>query len=130
MSSNKKNNDLRAAMKNKEQKKTAAYAFFGEDQSSNQSNTETEQSNVSDIHHDDTVTSVEDDSPDDFWSEVTNKKPTVEDTHTRGTFLIQNDLLKRLDTLAKGQKRGFKTKLVNYALKDFLDEVEKRANRD
>ena len=136
MSANKKN-DLRAAMRNKEQKKTAAYAFFGEDQS-NEDNTETEQLNVTDNHNNENkqlkVTNnsksetevIDSDEPSsDFWSTVTNKKPTVEDTHTRGTFLIQNELLERLDALAKGQKRGFKTKLVNHALKEFLDQVEK-----
>ncbi|MGN7313418.1 hypothetical protein ACTHQ4_20230 [Alkalicoccobacillus gibsonii] len=136
MSVNKKN-DLRAAMRNKEQKKTAAYAFFGEDQLK-EDKTETEQLNVTDnlnnenkqlnvTNNSKSETEVDDtdESSSDFWSTVTNKKPTVEDTHTRGTFLIQNELLERLDALAKGQKRGFKTKLVNHALKEFLDQVEK-----
>lgn len=136
MSANKKN-DLRAAMRNKEQKKTAAYAFFGEDHSK-EDNTETEQLNVTDNHNtenkqlnvtnnskSETEVVEADESSSDFWSTVTNKKPTVEDTHTRGTFLIQNELLERLDALAKGQKRGFKTKLVNHALKEFLDQIEK-----
>ena len=123
MSTNKKN-DLRAAMKNKEQKKTAAYAFFGED---NTSNNETEQLNkTKEVLSNNDTSSDQEESADDFWSTVTNKKPTVEDTHTRGTFLIQNELLERLDALAKGQKRGFKTKLVNYALKEFLDQAEKK----
>lgn len=136
MSANKKN-DLRAAMRNKEPKKTAAYAFFGEDQT-NEDNIETEQLNVTDKHNtenkqlnvtnnskNETEVVEADESSSDFWSTVTNKKPTVEDTHTRGTFLIQNELLERLDALAKGQKRGFKTKLVNHALKEFLDQIEK-----
>jgi len=54
------------------------------------------------------------------------KKPTIEETHTRGTWLIRNDLLKRLDKLAKHQQRGFKTYVVNYALESVLDELEKR----
>lgn len=52
------------------------------------------------------------------------KKPTIEETHTRGTYLIRNDLLKRLNKLAKHQHRGFKTHLVNYALERILDELE------
>lgn len=54
------------------------------------------------------------------------KKPTVEETHTRGTWLIRNDLLKRLEKLARHQQRGFKTHLVNYALERVLDELENR----
>ncbi|MEK4566968.1 hypothetical protein MKX54_20025 [Alkalihalobacillus sp. FSL R5-0424] len=123
MSASKKN-DLRAAMRNKEQKKTAAYAFFGEDHSK-EDNTENKQLNVTSNSKSEAEVVEADESSSDFWSTVTNKKPTVEDTHTRGTFLIQNELLERLDALAKGQKRGFKTKLVNHALKEFLDQVEK-----
>lgn len=52
------------------------------------------------------------------------KKPTIEETHTRGTWLIRNDLLKRLDKLSKHQQRGFKTHLVNYALEQVLNELE------
>lgn len=54
------------------------------------------------------------------------KRPTVEQTHTRATWLIRNDLLKRLDKLAKNQQRGFKTHLVNYALERILDELESK----
>ncbi|AYC54163.1 hypothetical protein CHCC15075_1702 [Bacillus licheniformis] len=55
--------------------------------------------------------------------ESKQKKPTIEDTHTRTTFLVENDLRKRLDKLAKG-KRGFKTSFVNTALRILLDEAE------
>lgn len=51
-------------------------------------------------------------------------KPTIEETHTRGTWLIRNDLLKRLDKLAKHQQRGFKTHIVNWAIEKVLDELE------
>ena len=53
------------------------------------------------------------------------KKPTVEDTHTRATFLFRNDLAKRLDKLAKG-KRGFKTEFLNTAIEALLNEMEKK----
>jgi hypothetical protein len=52
------------------------------------------------------------------------KKATVEETHTRQTFLIHNDLLKRMNKAAKGRERGFKTALVNEAIKRMLDEIE------
>ncbi|GEN35938.1 hypothetical protein [Aneurinibacillus danicus] len=52
------------------------------------------------------------------------KKATVEDTHTRQTFLIHNDLLKRMNKAARGRERGFKTALVNEAIKRILDEIE------
>lgn len=54
----------------------------------------------------------------------TKKKPTVEETHTRQTYLIRNDLIKRLEKIAKKQDRGFKTALVNEGIKRLLDELE------
>ncbi|MED0737848.1 hypothetical protein [Aneurinibacillus thermoaerophilus] len=52
------------------------------------------------------------------------KKATVEETHTRQTFLIHNELLKRMNKAARGRERGFKTALVNEAIKRILDEIE------
>jgi hypothetical protein len=40
-------------------------------------------------------------------------KKTIEDTHTRRTFLIRNDILKELDRICRG-KRGYATQVVNY----------------
>ncbi|MBJ8025839.1 hypothetical protein [Bacillus cereus] len=53
------------------------------------------------------------------------EKTTKEDTHTRQTWLIKNETIKRLDKLAKGKKKGFKTELVNQALEMLLDRIEK-----
>ncbi|MGX1195751.1 hypothetical protein [Metabacillus sp. SLBN-84] len=52
-----------------------------------------------------------------------SKKKTVEETHTRATFLFRTDLQKRLDNLANG-KRGFKTMFLNKAIEALLDEME------
>lgn len=63
------------------------------------------------------------------WEEK-RKKLRVEDTSTRATFLIQNDLISRLDQLAQNEKRssgtnrGYKTHVVNEALRRALDEIE------
>lgn len=54
-----------------------------------------------------------------------NKKVTKEDTHTRQTWLIKNETIKRLEKLSKGKKKGFKTELVNQALEMFLNRIEK-----
>jgi len=54
------------------------------------------------------------------------KRPKIEDTHSRATWLVKNDLLKRLERLAKNQERGFKTHLVNYALERILEELEEK----
>lgn len=54
------------------------------------------------------------------------KKPTIEETHKRQTFLIDKRLLKRLDRIAKRQPKGFKTHFLNYALEKALDELEKK----
>ena len=56
--------------------------------------------------------------------EKKTKKETVEDTHTRTTFLFRKDLAKRLDKIAKN-KRGFKTMFMNKAIEALLDEMEK-----
>lgn len=50
---------------------------------------------------------------------------TKEDTHTRQTWLIKNKTIKRLEKLAKGKKKGFKTELVNQALEMLLNRIEK-----
>lgn len=55
--------------------------------------------------------------------EEKSKKPTVEDTHIRTTFLFRRDLQKRLDKLAKN-KRGYKTDFINKAIESLLNEVE------
>lgn len=52
-----------------------------------------------------------------------SKRKTVEETHTRTTFLFDNELKKRLDKLAKN-KRGFKTHFINSAIEALLDEME------
>lgn len=57
--------------------------------------------------------------------EEKTKKQTVEETHTRSTFLFRNDLQERLDKLAKN-KRGFKTMFLNEAIESLLDELEKK----
>ncbi|WP_047981736.1 hypothetical protein [Ornithinibacillus contaminans] len=56
------------------------------------------------------------------------KKQKIEDTHTRSTFLVRNELLARFDKLAKG-KHGFKTEFINYAIESALNEIEEEMNR-
>lgn len=51
------------------------------------------------------------------------KKPTIEETHTRNTIFLENDLHKRMSKITKG-KRGLKTMLINEAVKVVLDIVE------
>lgn len=56
------------------------------------------------------------------------KKQKVEDTHTRQTFLVRNELLARFDKLAKG-KHGFKTEFINYAIESALNEIEEELKK-
>lgn len=49
---------------------------------------------------------------------------TVEETHTRTTFLLRNDLKARLDNLAEQNKRGYKTEFINKAIEMLLDAME------
>src|SRR5699024_1052251 len=58
-----------------------------------------------------------------------SQKPTVEETHTRSTFLFRNDLQERLNKLAEG-KRGFKTFFLNEAIETLLDVYEEQAEKD
>lgn len=55
------------------------------------------------------------------------KKQRVEDTHSRKTFLVRNDLLNELEYISQGI-HGFKIEFINTAienaLKDYRDELE------
>lgn len=88
------------------------------------SNTKTEQSNGT-VNSNSKTEQLNDA---DFLKQFKEKvqKPTIEDTHTRQTYLIRNDLLKRMNKAAKGKKRGFKTDLVNFAIEKVLDELEEK----
>lgn len=58
-------------------------------------------------------------------SDLVKGKTKLEDTHTRRTFLVRNDLLKRLDEIAeKTNNRSFKTDFINYVIKRGLDELD------
>lgn len=52
--------------------------------------------------------------------EEKTKKKTMEETHTRKTFLIENELLKEFNKLTKN-KRGFQTMLINEVLKAVIE---------
>lgn len=54
-----------------------------------------------------------------------NKVSSVEQTHKRVTFLLDNEVLKRLDVLASNKKRGFKTQVFNTAVEMIVTELEK-----
>ena len=53
------------------------------------------------------------------------KKKTVEETHKRTTFLLRNDLAKRLDALSRN-KKGYKTLVLNQAVEAILNKLEKK----
>lgn len=57
------------------------------------------------------------------FKEKTTRK-TVEETHRRQTYLIDKELIKRLDRLARRQPKGFKTAVINEGIRRVLDEVE------
>lgn len=70
-----------------------------------------------------------DDAQNPFGESLINKfnekkrTPTIEETHTRNTVLLRNDLHKRMLKLTKN-RRGLKTMLVNEAIEAVLDAVE------
>lgn len=51
------------------------------------------------------------------------KKERVEDTHTRTTYLVRNELLKRIDKVS-GNSHGFKIQFINFAIELALEEYE------
>lgn len=51
-----------------------------------------------------------------------NNKKTKEETFTRQTYMIRNDLIKRLHNAAKGRGKGFKTDVINDILERFLND--------
>lgn len=57
------------------------------------------------------------------------KKQRIEDTHTRCTFLVRNDLEKRVNAYAVGNF-GFKTSFINFAIEAALDDYDKIYNED
>lgn len=57
-------------------------------------------------------------------SDLFQDKPRMEDTHTRRTFLIRNDLLERLDDTSNKPDNFTKTKFINYVLENGLIELE------
>ncbi|GAA4703051.1 hypothetical protein [Brevibacillus fulvus] len=52
------------------------------------------------------------------------KRRKFEDTHSRQTFYVQNDLIKKINKLAKKEK-GVKTRIVNEALRLYIDHLLK-----
>lgn len=57
-------------------------------------------------------------------SDLMDDTPKVEETHSRRTFLVENDLLKELDEIAEKQKRGFITSFINYAIESALNDYK------
>lgn len=51
------------------------------------------------------------------------KKVRVEDTHTRKTYLVRNDLLDRIEKVANNT-HGFKIEFINFAIELALAELE------
>lgn len=54
------------------------------------------------------------------------KKPKLEDTHTRVTFMLDNEMLKELNKYAKNN-HGFKTQFFNYVVRKGLDDIKSQS---
>lgn len=65
----------------------------------------------------------------EFKASVKSRQ-TVEDTHTRKTFIVRNDLLRELDKLSKRQPRGFQMWFVNTAFERLIEELKSPPNKD
>lgn len=51
-----------------------------------------------------------------------SKKQKMEETHTRATFLVDDDTLKQFNNICEVEGRGFKTKAINLAIKSFIKD--------
>lgn len=54
----------------------------------------------------------------------------VEETHTRRTYLIENELLAELERISKGKKKGYKTMIINTGLRIVLDLIKNKQNNN
>ncbi|MGV2887622.1 hypothetical protein [Paenibacillus taichungensis] len=52
----------------------------------------------------------------------------VEDTHTRMTYLIENELLAELKALSAGKKKGYKNKIVNTGIRIAIELMRQDNN--
>lgn len=50
------------------------------------------------------------------------KRQKMEETHTRATFLVDDEILKKFNNICEYEGRGFKTKAINLALKSFIND--------
>lgn len=54
-------------------------------------------------------------------------KPKAQDLQKRQTYMIDKDLIARMDRLSEGKPRGFKVWLVNEALREKINRLEAEA---
>jgi len=61
----------------------------------------------------------------DQLSKIVKKKEKMEDSHTRRTFLVKNELLNKLDKKSEQiNNTGFKTEFINYVIEKGLEELD------
>lgn len=98
-------------------------------QQTTDSKTDTDNKTKSKLTTVDTSPKKQEGEGDTFSSSIINKfqeksrKQTIEETHTRNTLFIRNDLHYRLQELTQ-HKRGLKTLLINEAVEAILDILE------
>ncbi len=80
--------------------------------------------NVNDYVKKDSELSHQINELDKTYKEIKGKRG-IEETHTRHTILVRNDLSKRLDRIAKQRGKGWKTKIMNLIIEDMLNQFEK-----
>jgi len=85
---------------------------------------ETSEEDVNSKHQHDMYTSDVNKSASDLFRERKKEKLRMEDTHKRETFLVERELMKRVDKLAKSKGRGFKTLFINLAIAEQLNKEE------
>lgn len=56
-------------------------------------------------------------------------QPKQNDLQKRQTYMIDKDLIRRMDVLAEKHGRGFKVWLVNQSLREKLDRIEKEETK-
>lgn len=60
---------------------------------------------------------------------LNKKKKNIEETHSRQTYLIRNELIEEIEELAKKRDKGFKTAFINHAIKRLLMELNEGTSK-
>lgn len=114
-------------MDKKKPRSVASFGKFGNpfDEPEDDSIVEEVKEEIPSIDFDKTISSdVEQNQTGGFLDQFYEKKETREDTHTRKTFLVENNLLDEIKKYTKKLGYGFQVKFINEAIRKQLEVIK------